>query len=254
MSPTIERQLWRERLDEFKTALPSPISEVVPGLFRVRTRGAFAYLAIDETVTLIDTGGPGSGADILGAVRTLGRAPGDITSILLTHYHIDHVGGLPEIQSHVPARTGIHLAEAPFIENRLPLPNPFIHPFLARALTPYLEFADPGPACIDVCLEDGDQLPALGGLRVVHSPGHTPGSIALHFPERGVLVVGDAMQYRFGRMMLPNRLFTQDMDEAIGSVRKLARLDFDTLCFGHYRPIVRDGGTALRTFARSLSA
>lgn len=241
-------------MQEFRAALPSPVSEVVPGLYRVRTRGAFAYLAVDEDITLVDTGAPGSGPEILGAVRSLGRSPEDITNVLLTHYHIDHVGGLPEIQAHVPARTGIHLAEAPFIENRLPLPNPFTHPFLARALSPYLEFADPGPARIDECLRDGDELPALGGLRVVHSPGHTPGSIALHFPERGVLVVGDAVQYRFGRMMLPNRLFTQDMDEAIGSIRKLARLDFQTMCFGHYRPIVDDGGSTLRSFARSLTA
>jgi glyoxylase-like metal-dependent hydrolase (beta-lactamase superfamily II) len=254
MTPAIERQLWRERLDDLRSALPAPIREVVPGLYRVRTRGAFAYLAIDEKVTLIDTGAPGSGEEILEAVRTLGRSVDDIANIVITHYHIDHVGGLPEIQTLVPARTGIHLAEAPYIENRLPLPNPFTHPLLARALTPYLEFADPGPARIDVCLQDGDELPALGGLRVVHSPGHTPGSIALHFPERGVLIVGDALQYRFGRMMLPNRLFTQDMDEAVGSIRKLARLDFETLCFGHYRPIVQEGGSALRRFARSLTA
>jgi glyoxylase-like metal-dependent hydrolase (beta-lactamase superfamily II) len=91
-------------------------------------------------------------------------------------------------------------------------------------------------------------------MRVVHVPGHTPGSVALHFPELGAIIVGDAMQYRFGRLMLPHRLFTQDMPQAIASIRKLAALDFDTLCFSHFRPIVRDADLRVREFVRELTA
>jgi glyoxylase-like metal-dependent hydrolase (beta-lactamase superfamily II) len=91
-------------------------------------------------------------------------------------------------------------------------------------------------------------------MRVVHVPGHTPGSVALHFPELGAIIVGDAMQYRFGRLMLPHRLFTQDMPQAITSIRKLAALDFDTLCFSHFRPIVRDADLRVREFVRELTA
>ncbi|MCZ2111621.1 MAG: MBL fold metallo-hydrolase, partial [Dehalococcoidia bacterium] len=99
---------------------------------------------------------------------------------------------------------------------------------------------------------DGDELPAFGGMRVVHAPGHTAGSISLYFPNRGVLLVGDAMQYKFGRLMLPSRLFTQDMDEAAESIKKLARLDFETLCFSHFRPILSGADRQVREFARTL--
>jgi glyoxylase-like metal-dependent hydrolase (beta-lactamase superfamily II) len=89
-------------------------------------------------------------------------------------------------------------------------------------------------------------------MRIVHAPGHTAGSISIHFPNRGVLLVGDAMQYKFGRLMLPSRLFTQDMSKATRSIRKLADLDFETLCFSHFRPILSGADQRVREFANTL--
>ncbi len=242
----------QERWEEKKPAPFRSAIEVLPGLYQVRTRGSKAYLILDDEITLIDTGSVGSGTRVLRALDELGRSPADIKHIVITHYHMDHVGGLPEIQEHVSAKTGVHLAEAPHVESEVPLPNPFQHPLLAKICEPYLRWNDPGAARVDVVLDDGDELPALGGMRIVHAPGHTAGSISLYFPNRGVLLVGDAMQYKFGRLMLPSRLFTQDMDEAAASIRKLADLDFETLCFSHFRPILGGADQRVREFARTL--
>jgi glyoxylase-like metal-dependent hydrolase (beta-lactamase superfamily II) len=116
-------------------------------------------------------------------------------------------------------------------------------------LEPYLAWADPGAARIDEVLSDGDELHVMGGLRVVHAPGHTPGSVSFHFPARGILIVGDAIQHKFGRLLPPSRVFSQDMVEAARSIAKLAQLDFETLCFSHFRPILRDGSRRLRELA-----
>lgn len=246
---------WSEAQARWEERKPAPFRsavEVLPGVFQVRTRGSKAYLLVEDEITLIDTGSVGSGARILRAVEELGRSPSDIKHIVITHYHLDHVGGLPEIQEYVSARTGVHLAEAPHVESGEQLPNPFTHPLLAKICEPYLRRNDPGAARVDVILDDGDELPALGGMRIVHAPGHTAGSISLYFPNRGMLLVGDAMQYKFGRLMLPSRLFTQDMAEATASVQKLAALDFETLCFSHFRPILEGADQRVREFARSL--
>ncbi|MEO8538517.1 MAG: MBL fold metallo-hydrolase [bacterium] len=241
---------WEEKKPaQFRTAV-----EVLPGLYQVRTRGSKAYLILDDDITLIDTGSVGSGGRVLRALEELGRSPSDIKHIVITHYHMDHVGGLPEIQEYVSARTGVHLAEAPHVESTGRLPNPFQHPLLAKICEPYLRRNDPGAARVDVVLADGDEIPALGGMRIVHAPGHTAGSISLYFPNRGVLLVGDAMQYKFGRLMLPSRLFTQDMEEAATSIQKLASLDFETLCFSHFRPILNAADQRVREFARTLPA
>ncbi|MEO6398583.1 MAG: MBL fold metallo-hydrolase [Tepidiformaceae bacterium] len=252
-SSSAARSPWQERWEEIRPAPLRNVEQVLPGLFQVPTRGSRAYLLVDgRDITLIDTGSTGSGSRILEAVQEIGRSPDDIKTIVITHCHLDHVGGLPELQEWIPARTGVHLAEAPHVESESPLPNPFMHPLLARICEPYLLRNDPGAARVDVYLNDGDELPVLGGMRVVHAPGHTAGSISLHFPNRGVLLVGDAMQFKFGRLMLPSRLFTQDMEEATDSVRKLASLDFETLCFSHFRPIVTGADARVREFARTL--
>jgi glyoxylase-like metal-dependent hydrolase (beta-lactamase superfamily II) len=246
------RPQWQERWDELKPAPFRVTREVLPGLYQVRTRGSRAYLVVEHDITLIDAGSPGSGKRILEALRELDRSPEDIKHIVITHYHIDHVGGLRELQDFVPARTGVHLAEASHVESEEPLPNPFIHPLLARICEPFLLRQDPGAARVDVHLNDGDELPGLGGMRIVHAPGHTAGSISIYFPSRGVLLVGDAMQYKFGRLMLPSRMFTQDMREAGESIRKLAQLDFETLCFSHFRPILEGADAKVREFIRAL--
>lgn len=252
-SSAAPKPAWLLRLEEFRDELIPWIREVVPGLYQVRTRGSRVYLVVDERITIIDTGSPGSGPRIVEALRALGRSPDEVETIVITHYHIDHVGGLPELQRFLPARTAVHAVEAPYIVSDDPLPNPFRHPLLARLTEPFLLRQDPGAARVDLALRDGDELPGLGGMRIVHAPGHTAGSISIYFPERGVLLVGDAMQYRFGRLMLPNRLFTQDMRQAAESIRKLAELDYDTLCFSHFRPILRHADKRVRELARSLA-
>jgi glyoxylase-like metal-dependent hydrolase (beta-lactamase superfamily II) len=246
------RPPWQERWEEIKPLTLRPYQEVLPGLVQVRTKGSRAYLILDDDITLIDTGSVGSGERILEAVKELGRSPDEIKNIIISHSHMDHVGGLPELQKHISAKTGVHLAEAAEVQSHDPLPNPFIHPLLARICESYLLRNDPGSARVDVTLNDGDEFPAFGGMRIIHAPGHTAGSISLYFPNRGVLLVGDALQYKFGRLMLPSRLFTQDMPEAAASVRKLASLDFETLVFSHFRPILTGADKKVREFSRTL--
>ncbi len=254
--PTFQER-WADVQGRWEEKKPAPFRtaiELLPGLYQVRTRGSKAYLILDDEITLIDTGSIGSGSRVLRALDELGRSPSDIKHIVITHYHMDHVGGLPEIQDYVSAKTGVHLADASHVRSDSPLPNPFQHPLLAKICEPYLRRTDPGPARVDVILGDGDEVPGLGGMRVVHAPGHTAGSISLHFPNRGVLLVGDAMQYKFGKLMLPSRLFTEDMDQASASIQKLADLDFETLCFSHFRPILNGADARVREFARTLPA
>ena len=102
---------------------------------------------------------------------------------------------------------------------------------------------------VATALDEGDVLPLLSGARVVHTPGHTPGSISLLFPEEGVLIVGDAVQRYHDRLTLPSRWFSSDMEVAKASVRKLAELDFETICFSHFEPMRQGARVALRSLA-----
>src|SRR5258708_6095875 len=91
--------------------------EIVPGVVQVSVLGAQVWLLTDGPLTLVDTGTRGSGRAILRAIARLGYAPADLAAIVLTHYHPDHVGALPELLAALAPspHVAIHDAEAPYL-------------------------------------------------------------------------------------------------------------------------------------------
>src|SRR3954451_6089085 len=105
------------------------------------------------------------------------------------------------------------------------------------------------PCAVQAALVDGTTVPGRPDIRVVHLPGHTPGSIALHLPERGIILAGDAFERRHGRLGPPSARFTEDRAAAWASIRRLAAVDFDTLCLSHFPPLQRHAAAAVRALA-----
>jgi glyoxylase-like metal-dependent hydrolase (beta-lactamase superfamily II) len=104
---------------------------------------------------------------------------------------------------------------------------------------------------VDLLLEDGDIVDALGGLRVLHTPGHTPGSISLYQPERGIVFCGDLLFNAHpvtGKVELqyPMSLISFDDDRIRASAARLGELDVGVLCTGHGPPITEDAGARIR--------
>jgi glyoxylase-like metal-dependent hydrolase (beta-lactamase superfamily II) len=210
--------------------------EILANVHRVRVTGSSVFLLDGERLVLIDAGPRGSARRILRYLRVLGRSPGELDLVILTHYHPDHAGGASELSRLTGARVAAHVAEVPYLRGDVSMPNPIRHQALAAWAAPLLPLIMPQPVQVDLVLRDGDVLPVFGGLRVVHTPGHTPGSICLHAPARRLLVVGDALEWKRGELRLPSRHFSEDLDEAARSIRKLAELDVHTICFSHFSP------------------
>jgi glyoxylase-like metal-dependent hydrolase (beta-lactamase superfamily II) len=224
-----------------------PNVHLVPGM-----RGANAYLLVDSTLTLVDTGMPGSEELIVSYIEGLDPPTGDLARIVITHHHLDHVGSLAALKQRTSAQVFAHPGDAPFISGEQSPPPPgTLMRILFRLLAPLLPQATLAP--IDGILEDGDRLDLLGGATVVHVPGHTPGAIALHFPSERLLICGDVIDHRRNRLGPPPKAFTDDMDQAVASLHRLAELDFDVLCPGHGAPIVGGADQQLRAMVRALA-
>lgn len=103
-----------------------------------------------------------------------------------------------------------------------------------------------------VPIEDGDVLPILGGLEVIHTPGHTPGSVCLYGRRDRVLFVGDALQRRFGRVSYASALYSDDVVAARRAVKRLSSFDVQTIVFSHYSPLTKGASETLAALARRL--
>lgn len=219
--------------------------DVTPNLTMLVVDGWQVYAWRDgDSVTLIDTGAPGSGAAIAEAVPGIDR-------IVLTHGHVDHTGSAAELHNSTGAPVVAGAGDAAAIRDGAPLPPPVfedwetaIHARVAAGLP---DAADPVP--VERELYDGDLLEFGGGAQVLAIPGHTEGSIAIHLPQHGVLLTGDTVA-NVGTLMLGT--FNQDRARTVASFRRLAALDIDTACFGHGEPIVSGAGARLREVAATL--
>jgi glyoxylase-like metal-dependent hydrolase (beta-lactamase superfamily II) len=216
-----------------------------------RPWGANTFLLLDNSVTVVDTGLRGRAASILNEVRRLGYKPSDVAYIILTHHHADHVGSLAELKKATGAEVMAHPADAPYIDGSVPQPGPARPKWLARMLSPFGRMWASIPAEVDKLLNDGDELPILGGIKILHTPGHTPGCICLFVPQEKLVIVGDLLTNRF-RPGLPSRMFTVDMIQEVNSLKKLAGLDFDIIAFGHGRPVLREARQKVTRLAEKL--
>ncbi len=231
-----------------------PLIEIIPGLHQLPRllSGSPFFVEHDGQVALIDGGIRGSHPSVLGALAALGKSPAVIDQLIATHTHLDHVGGFARLRRLSSARVAVHEAEARFMDGSTPYQNPFSHPLVAWLAAPFLVPITAPPVPVDRILKDGDRFDLLGGTEVVHTPGHTAGSISLYLPAHGVLIVGDAMEARCGRLSGPMGIFTADMAQAHASIKRISSLDVETLCFSHFPPMRGGVRQALRRLANSF--
>jgi glyoxylase-like metal-dependent hydrolase (beta-lactamase superfamily II) len=215
--------------------------------------GANVFLLVGNTLTLVDTGFRGRSVHILKEVTRLGYSPVDISSIIITHHHADHVGSLAALKEITQAKVFAHPADAPYIEGRLPQPGPAGPGWFSNVAAPLKGLWATVPVAVDTLLGDGDQLPILGGIKILHTPGHTPGSISLFLEKEGLFIVGDVLSNTFG-LGLPSKAFTIDLAQEINSIKKLVDFDFNMICFGHGLPIRREARHAVIDFASGIES
>ncbi|MHB8894085.1 MAG: MBL fold metallo-hydrolase [Candidatus Geothermincolia bacterium] len=208
----------------------------------------------DELV-VVDPGMPSDLRRLVDRIKSLGRSPGDVTSIVLTHFHVDHAGSAAALKEMCGATLYAHVEDVPYLQGEKYMPSVFKAGIQGRALMVLPKtverYSRVPPVEVDVPFSDGDVLPVLGGLDVYHAPGHTPGSSCFLWRDRAVLFTGDAIQNLYFVLTLPEPGFSWDVELAGRSagalIEALADEDYRVVCAGH-GPVLR--GSACEKMAR----
>jgi glyoxylase-like metal-dependent hydrolase (beta-lactamase superfamily II) len=184
------------------------------------SRDGCVYLINLGELILIDAGAGWSVDRIIKNIEGLGFDPKNLSRILLTHCHIDHIGGAPEIKKRFGSEIYIHKLDAPPIENG--------DPILTAATWYQMTFP---PTAVDVKFNLSEEILQIGGEKLVclHTPGHTPGSICIYLDRDGKRVL--FAQDLHGPLLEEFGSSLEDWDR---STQKLLDLDADILCEGHF--------------------
>jgi hydroxyacylglutathione hydrolase len=179
---------------------------------------AAAYLVLDGGPVLIDCGSSLGAGALVAVLGELGIGPGDVAAVVGTHCHFDHLGGASTLAA-AGVAVLVHPADAGAAERGDPV-RTCAGPLYGNAF----------PAVVTAPLGDGQVIPAgAARLEIVHTPGHTPGSVCVvvQVDGRRVLLAGDTLYGGFS----PD--IGSDAVAWAESLERLARLNVDGLTFGH---------------------
>jgi glyoxylase-like metal-dependent hydrolase (beta-lactamase superfamily II) len=235
------------------------MKKITPHLYQLDLGFVNAYLIEDDVpgpdaangqgLTLVDTGMPGQLSRIFTQLKKAGKDPRDIRRIIVTHAHTDHTGSAAAISRELDIPVWAHADTARLVGQGRPGEAPLhVSPGLMNQLL-YQLFIRRGGG-IDAFniarrLVDGEILPigGPGGVRVIYTPGHGAGHLALLLHADGVLIAADICTNMSG---LGWSTVYEDRELGRQSILKAAAFDFDKAVFGHGRPLTGAANVRLR--------
>lgn len=180
-------------------------------------------IKLRDRVILVDAGMKGSGKKCIEFYRQAGYRP---DTIIITHYHPDHIGGLKLLSDEFHPEIYVPDEERAVIEGQSkPVPGKSMMSRIVGSLA----------RSVPVSNVKGASELSIDGIEVLPTPGHTPGSTSYFLKSDGVIFVGDAIVTSSGEPSI-NRGFTLDYEMAQKSMKEIMSHPCKIILSGHGKP------------------
>lgn len=219
---------------------------LAPSLHRIGSDLVNSYLVVDgDGITVIDAGLPGHWTELTTEVAQMGRSLDDIRGIVLTHGDSDHLGFAERLRRERGVPVLVHELDAARARGEVKQAGVSWRPLKIRPLVGFLWYGlrhgglRIPPVAEVVTVTDGTTLDLPGAPRVIHVPGHTPGSVSIDVPAVDAVFVGDTMTTRHvltGERGPQPAPFTLEPDTALASLARLETVEATWVLPGHGPP------------------
>lgn len=210
--------------------------------------GANAFLLETDSITLVDAGLPLNRSRIRDELAATGTTPADIDRVLLTHYDIDHVGGLARLIPELQAPVYLGAPDYDLITGNAQPPLFHHKGLFHRGLRAIYSLPD------ELSFHPVSDRQEIAGFTAYHTPGHNPGHMVYIHEELSVGLLGDLVWEDDGALTIPIWLDSYDMTALRESIHRLATegISFEIACMSHGNPLTSGGSAALRALADRL--
>jgi len=209
--------------------------EIVKGIHVLGGTDQDSNIYLIDGEILVDAGTGSYFADVKQAIESI-TDPDEIRTLINTHNHFDHTGANKKFRDWLKCELAVHSADKYDLEGGRTLPELFGE--------------NPKIMTIDKTLKQGMTFKTKDfNFEVLHTPGHTPGSICLYDKEKKILISGDTLfADGVGRTDLPGG----DSQEMMDSLRKLSELQLNYLLPGHGTPKIGGIGFVIKRMLNSF--
>jgi glyoxylase-like metal-dependent hydrolase (beta-lactamase superfamily II) len=202
----------------------------------------------EKDAVLVDAGLPDMAPQFITAIAQTGVPIEKLVRIIITHHDLDHIGSLGDLQRIAPHRIEVlsYPDEVPYIQGERP-PIKMTPKMLKqmkeqmqnlpeeqqKGMRAMMEAMKKQKLKVDRTVGDGEMLPNCGGIRIIHTPGHTPGHICLYHKPSKTLIAGDALFVDGGKLGPAPPFINADTGMAMASIKKLSDHDIANVIAYH---------------------
>jgi glyoxylase-like metal-dependent hydrolase (beta-lactamase superfamily II) len=196
-----------------------------------------------DTTILVDAGYPNQLSQLRDTIERTGLPFLKLNKLIITHHDMDHIGGADVLASALPESLEIiaHTKERKYIQSEICPTKITQLKSQVKVMSPEMKIMYENlktgyknhKIIVNKVVKSGEELPYCGGIKIIYSPGHTPGHISLYIEQSKVLIAGDALFAENGVLTSPPKFFNYNNDLALKSINKFDQYDIRTIICYH---------------------